>query len=88
MEYPSCTALKLTSREGKPYWFRTCDIGNSIWEQGTHIVSFPKGGVMPLVGRPDHVCAHALVGMSYTTSDTWLMDAVNDAGLAGGLVAS
>lgn len=87
MEFPSCTALKLTSREGRPYWFRTCDIGNSIWEQGAHIVSFPRGGVMPLVGRPDHICAHALVGMSYTTSDTWLMDAVNDAGLAGGLLA-
>ncbi len=87
MEYPSCTALKLTSREGRPYWFRTCDIGNNIWELGAHIVSFPKGGVMSLTGRPEHICAHALVGMSYTRSDTWLMDGVNDAGIVGGLLA-
>ena len=40
----SCSCMKLTSKQGRPYWFRTCDLNTSIWDAGAHAVSFPAGG--------------------------------------------
>lgn len=37
----SCSCMKLTSKQGRPYWFRTCDLNTSIWDAGAHAVSFP-----------------------------------------------
>ena len=82
MEFAGCTALKLTSKSGAPYWFRTCDIGGDIWADGAHAVSFPVGAKVPLALRDEPLTvAHAVVGMSYNALDTWLLDGVNDAGL-------
>lgn len=84
----NCSAVKLTSKEGRPYWLRTCDIGGDIWAQGAHPVSFPKGARCALSGRGEpFTFRRAVLGMSYNAADTWLLDGVNDAGLTGGLLA-
>ncbi len=84
----NCTAVKLISKTGKPYWFRTCDIGGDIWTDGAHMVSFPKGEKLSLVEREEPLTVrHAILGMAYNTQSTWLLDGVNDAGLTGGLLA-
>ena len=83
-----CTALKLTSASGRPYWFRTCDIGGDIWADGAHVVSFPAGAEVTLARRETPLkVKHALVGMTDNSLDTWLLDGVNDAGMVGGLLA-
>ena len=82
-----CTAVKLTSNAGKPYWFRTCDNGGNIWEEGSHMVSFPKGKRLDLGGGEKLTLKHALLGVTYSPLDTWLLDGINDAGLTGGLLA-
>lgn len=88
MEFAGCTAVKLLSQSGAPYWFRTCDIGGDIWADGAHAVSFPLGAKVYLACREEPLTiAHALVGMSYNALDTWLLDGVNDAGLVGGMLA-
>ncbi len=88
MEFAGCTAVKLTSKSGNPYWFRTCDIGGDIWADGAHAVSFPVGARVPMEGKERPlVAAHAVLGLSYNALDTWLLDGVNDAGLVGGLLA-
>ncbi len=88
MEIANCTAVRLTSRTGRPYWFRTCDIGGDIWAGGAHIVSFPKGKRIALAGREAPLSsAHAILGIAHNAQDTWLLDGVNDAGLTGGLLA-
>ncbi len=83
----NCTAAKLTSEAGKPYWFRTCDIGGDIWQEGAHVVSFPAGEELCFDGGERRKTAHAILGVTYGPLDTWLMDGVNDAGLVGGLLA-
>lgn len=88
MEFPGCTAVKLTAKSGHPYWFRTCDIGGDIWANGAHAVSFPVGAKVSMDGREEPLTvAHAFLGLSYNALDTWLLDGVNDAGLVGGLLA-
>lgn len=88
MEFAGCTAVKLLSQSGAPYWFRTCDIGGDIWADGAHAVSFPLGAKVPLAYREEPlIAAHALMGLSYNALDTWLLDGVNDAGLVGGMLA-
>jgi len=85
---PGCTAVKLTSAQGAPYWFRTCDIGGDIWRDGAHIVSFPKGARAELSGRREPLeFSHKVLGITNNAVDTWLLDGVNDAGLVGGLLA-
>lgn len=86
--FTNCTAVKLTSKSGRPYWFRTCDIGGDIWAGGAHIVSFPQGGSFALTGREGPLPArHAILGITHNTLDSWLLDGVNSAGLTGGLLA-
>lgn len=83
-----CSAVKLTSREGRPFWFRTCDIGDDVWAAGAHPVSFPRGIHVPLADRAAPFrFDHAVAGVTYNQLDTWLLDGVNDAGLCGGLLA-
>lgn len=82
-----CTALKLTSAAGKPYWFRTCDIGGDIWAEGAHLVSFPAGAEVTFCPERRETLEHAVLGVTYSPLDTWLMDGVNDEGLVGGLLA-
>jgi len=86
--FPGCTALRLTSREGRHYWFRTCDIGGDIWKDGAHIVSFPAGAEIPLIGRKIPLrFTHSVLGVTSCAADTWMLDGVNNAGLTGGLLA-
>ena len=41
-EFPArCSCLALTSKQGRSYWFRTCDLHTSVWEAGAHVVPFP-----------------------------------------------
>lgn len=88
MEFAGCTAVKLLSQSGAPYWFRTCDIGGDIWADGAHAVSFPLGAKVYLACREEPLTvSHALVGLSYNALDTWMLDGVNDAGLVGGMLA-
>ncbi len=86
--FANCTAVKLLSKTGRPYWFRTCDIGGDIWADGAHMVSFPLGEKLSLTGREEPLeLRHAILGVTHNTLDTWLLDGVNDAGLAGGRLA-
>lgn len=86
--FANCTAVKLISRTGRPYWFRTCDVGGDIWAGGAHIVSFPKGERLSLWGREEPLTVgHSILGVTYNALDTWLLDGINDAGLTGGLLA-
>lgn len=80
-----CSCLTLTSRQGNPYWLRTCDLHTSVWEAGAHAVSFPAAADIPLTTGVLHA-HHALLGISYSKTDTWLLDGINDQGLTGGLL--
>lgn len=88
LPYANCTAVKMLSKTGRPYWFRTCDIGGDIWADGAHMLSFPQGAAIALSGWEEPITAqYAILGMAYNSQDTWLLDGVNDAGLTGGLLA-
>lgn len=85
-DFPAaCSCMKLTSKQGLPYWFRTCDLHTSVWDAGAHVVSFPAARDIPLAHGAMHTC-YALLGTSYCTQDTWLLDGVNSQGLVGGLL--
>ena len=81
----SCSCMKLTSKQGRPYWFRTCDLNTSIWDAGAHAVSFPAGYAITAANGTLRT-RYALLGMSYCTVDSWLLDGVNSEGLVGGLL--
>lgn len=85
-EYPaSCSCMMLTSKCGRVYWFRTCDLDTSVWEAGAHLVSFPEGGEIPLCGK-DIRTRFSLMGIAFDHRDSWLLDGINSAGLTGGLL--
>lgn len=86
IDFPAaCSCMKLTSKQGLPYWFRTCDLHTSVWDAGAHIVSFPQEHGIPLT-TGELRSRYALLGTSYCTQDTWLLDGVNSQGLVGGLL--
>ena len=33
----ACSCMTLTSKSGKHYWFRTCDIETDLWKEGAHV---------------------------------------------------
>lgn len=82
----ACTCMTLTSKSGKHYWFRTCDIENDIWEEGAHVVQQAAGGVISYFGGKTETVKYQYLGMTYNRTDTWLLDGVNECGLAGGLL--
>ncbi len=82
----ACSCMTLTSKSGKNYWFRTCDIDTDIWKEGAHIVSFPAGEKITFHGREKEECYYAFMGMTNDEKDTWLLDGVNSEGLTGGLL--
>lgn len=87
-EVPGCTAVRLISKEGRAYWFRTCDIGGDVWKDGAHVVSFPAGTEISLAERETPLrFSHTVLGVTNNARNTWLLDGVNDAGLVGGLLA-
>lgn len=81
----SCSCMKLTSKQGRPYWFRTCDLNTSILDAGAHAVSFPADYAITTANGTLRT-RYALLGMSYCTVDSWLLDGVNSEGLVGGLL--
>lgn len=82
----ACSSMTLTSKSGKNYWFRTCDIDTDIWQEGAHVVSFPKDAHIQFQGREKEECRYGFMGMTNDAKDTWLLDGVNTQGLAGGLL--
>ena len=83
---PACSCVKLTSKQGLPYWFRTCDLHTSVWDAGAHVVSFPAGTDIPECGRDPLRSQYPLLGFTYNRQDSWLLDGINGEGLAGGLL--
>ncbi len=82
----ACSSMTLTSASGKNYWFRTCDIDTDIWQEGAHIVSFPKGSEIAFAQRGKEISNYGLIGITNDARDTWILDGVNEQGLAGGLL--
>ena len=83
----SCSSMLLTSKEGNPYWFRTCDLNTNLWWAGAHIVSFPAGHEIQFEGNNTaDKSKYKILGVTYSGEDTWLLDGINSEGLIGGLL--
>lgn len=82
----SCTCMTLTSKSGKHYWFRTCDIETDIWKDGAHVVQQAAGGIIEYCNGKKEISQYSYIGMTYNVLNTWLLDGVNDCGLTGGLL--
>ena len=87
----ACTSIQLESKEGDPYWFRTCDMDDSynvFGENGSYIapsylVSYPAG--VPIEMALETITPeHTVIGMSFSDSKA-MLDGMNDAGLICGL---
>ena len=81
----ACSCMTLTSKSGKHYWFRTCDVEGNLWEDGAHVVRRSEGEEITYCDGKRAYCQYSYVGMTYNAIDTWLLDGVNERGLAGGL---
>ncbi|MBR5317255.1 MAG: linear amide C-N hydrolase [Lachnospiraceae bacterium] len=82
----ACSCMTLTSKTGKHYWFRTCDIETYIWSEGAHIVQQAAGEKINYCDGKNEVGKYAYVGVTYNHIDSWLLDGVNECGLTGGLL--
>ena len=82
----ACTSMTLTSKSGRHYWFRTCDIETDIWSGGAHVVQQTAGGEIVYAGEKKERAKYGYLGMTYNQEDTWLLDGVNECGLTGGLL--
>lgn len=82
----ACSCMTLTSKTGKHYWYRTCDIETRIWEDGAHVVCLAKGGTILYGDGKTEISRYSFLGITYNSNDTWLLDGVNEEGLAGGLL--
>lgn len=78
--------MTLTSQSGKHYWFRTCDIETQLWKEGAHIVDRAAGEEIIYSDGKNEKNQYAYIGITYNAYDTWLLDGVNERGLAGGLL--
>ena len=81
-----CSCMTLTSKSGKHYWFRTCDIETDLWKDGAHAVSKAAGEEIVYGNGKKEINQYHYVGMTYNVFDTWLLDGVNEHGLTGGLL--
>ena len=82
----ACSCMTLTSKNGKHYWFRTCDIDTDIWKAGAHVREQAAGEVIEYCDGSKEISQYSFIGMTYNTLDTWLLDGVNEHGLCGGLL--
>ena len=82
----ACSCMTLTSQSGKHYWFRTCDIETQLWKEGAHIVDRAAGEEIIYSDGKNEKNQYAYIGITYNAYDTWLLDGVNERGLAGGLL--
>ena len=83
---PACSCMTLTSKEGKHFWFRTCDIEAGIWKAGAHVVRFGRESRIDYGDGKQEIGLYAFIGITYNFSDTWLLDGINECGLCGGLL--
>ena len=82
----ACSCMTLTSKTGKHYWFRTCDIETDIWKDGAHAVQQAAGEEIRYCDGKREIGKYAYIGMTYNHLDSWLLDGVNERGLCGGLL--
>ena len=82
----ACSCMTLTSKTGKHYWFRTCDIENDLWKEGAHVVWQAAGGTIEYCDGKEEKSLYSFLGMTYNFLDTWMLDGVNETGLVGGLL--
>lgn len=82
----ACSCMTLTSKTGKHYWFRTCDIDTDIWKEGAHVVRQAAGKIIEYGNGKKEAVQYSYVGMTYNSSDIWLLDGINEQGLTGGLL--
>lgn len=82
----ACSCMTLTSKTGKHYWFRTCDIDTDIWRDGAHVVQQAAGKIIEYGNGKKEISRYSFTGMTYNIQDTWLLDGVNEHGLTGGLL--
>ena len=82
----ACSCMTLTSKTGKHYWFRTCDIDTDIWRDGAHVVQQAAGKIIEYGNGKKEISRYSFTGMTYSIQDTWLLDGVNEYGLTGGLL--
>ena len=87
LQFPgACTCVTLTSKTGKRYWFRTCDIETDIWVEGAHVVHQSKNKKIEYGNGKIENVTYAYMGMTYNEKNIWLLDGVNECGLTGGLL--
>lgn len=84
--FPACSCMTLHSRTGKPYWFRTCDIETDLWKEGAHVAGYGRESKLKLAGQNEQSVQYAFLGVTYNENNSWLLDGMNEAGLAGGLL--
>lgn len=82
----ACSCMTLTSKTGKHYWFRTCDIDTDIWKEGAHVVRHTAGEILEYGNGKKEISRYSFIGMTYNKSDNWILDGVNEHGLTGGLL--
>ena len=82
----ACSCMTLTSKTGRHYWFRTCDIETDLWKEGAHVIRQAAGEVIDYCDGRKETSMYSFVGMTYNDLDTWVLDGVNDQGLTGGLL--
>lgn len=82
----ACSAMTLTSKSGRHYWFRTCDIDVDIWNAGAHVIHKRAGEWIEYGNGKREIGLYSFLGMTYNSLDTWLLDGVNQHGLTGGLL--
>lgn len=82
----ACSCMTLTSKTGKHYWFRTCDIETDIWADGAHAVRHAAGEEINYSNGKQEESGYSYTGMTYNHLDSWLLDGVNECGLTGGLL--
>ena len=82
----ACSCMTLTSKTGKRYWFRTCDIDTDIWKAGAHVREQASGEVIEYCDGSKEISQYSFIGMTYNNLDTWLLDGVNEHGLCGGFL--
>ena len=84
--FPACSCMTLTSKKGNPYWFRTCDIGENLWQEGAHIVQYGRKSLIEYGEGKTEESRYGFLGITYNKMDNWLLDGVNEEGLCGGLL--
>ncbi len=83
-----CSSMKLESKQGNYYWFRTCDMNDdlNVWKQGSKVVSLKKENKFNFKNNIEIISKYAILGITFGNSETRLLDGMNSEGLTGGLL--